>query len=407
MLLKCINCSYTYDIDKIIYLCEKCNDLLEVIYDLDKIGNKLDSTWKNIPLSVWKYSPLLPIDTNIERVTLSEGGTRLHHLNKFASFIGIKTLYVKNEGDNPTGSFKDRGMSITVTKAKSLGASIIACASTGNTSASLAAYGARGGMKRIVLIPTGKVAYGKLSQAMVCGAKVIQVESNFDKCLEVIMELSTNFPDIYLVNSINPFRIEGQKTLAFEIIDQLGHVPDCIIVPIGNAGNISAIWKGMKEFLELDLIDKLPRMIGVQAEGSSPVVTAFEAKKIEATKISKPDTIATAIRIGAPASSKKALRAIYDSKGYAERVSDKEILEGQMNLAKLEGIFVEPASASPIAALKKLIHKGIISSDDEVVCIATGNGLKDPDVVTNFLKKPLEVKPDLTSIKNIIDAEIE
>ena len=388
MELKCIGCSSTFGLDTVIYSCTNCNDLLEVVYDLDKIQNNLNSKWKDAPLSVWKYHDFLPIDKDTERITLNEGGTRLHNVVTLGSFLGIDNLYIKNEGDNPTSSFKDRGMTVSVTKARQLGAKTISCASTGNTSASLAAYGARGGLKRIVLIPSGKVAYGKLSQAMICGAQVIQVNGNFDQCLEVVMDLSKKFTDIYLVNSINPFRIEGQKTIGFEIFEQLKHIPDYIIVPVGNAGNVSAIWKGLSEFYKLGIISKLPKMIGVQAEGASP--------------ISKPETIATAIRIGAPASWKKALRAIYDSNGSAEIVSDKEILDAQLTLAKLEGLFIEPASATPIAALKKLLRKGVISSDDEVVCIATGHGLKDPDVITKFVEKPVEVSPDIDEIKKLV-----
>ncbi len=372
--LKCINCSSLFDTDSILYNCSKCNDLLEVEYDLDKISNNLGSNWRDSPLSVWKYQDFLPIPDGVERVTLREGGTRLHNSKKLSSFFGIDNLHIKNEGDNPTASFKDRGMTVAVTKAKQLGAKIITCASTGNTSASLAAYGARGGLKRIVLIPSGKVAYGKLSQAMICGAHVLQIDGNFDKCLDVVMELSSKYEDIYLVNSINPFRIEGQKTIVFEIFEQLGHVPDWIIVPVGNAGNVSAIWKGLNEFLQLGIIDKLPRLVA----------------------------LATAIRIGAPASWKKALRAIYDSNGLATTVSDKEILEGQISLAKLEGLFIEPASAAPIAALKKLLRNGTISSDEEVVCIATGHGLKDPDIITKFVEKPTEVSSNIDEIQKVI-----
>ena len=402
MNLKCINCSSLFDLDTIMYNCSKCNDLLEVQYDLNKISNNLDSKWRDAPLSVWKYQDFLPIDQNVERVTLKEGGTRLHNSKKLSSFFGIDNLHIKNEGDNPTASFKDRGMTVAVTKAKQLGAKIITCASTGNTSASLAAYGARGGLKRIVLIPSGKVAYGKLSQAMICGAHVLQIDGNFDKCLEVVMKLSSKYTDIYLVNSINPFRLEGQKTIVFEIFEQLGHIPDWIIVPVGNAGNVSAIWKGLSEFHQLGIINKLPKLVGVQAEGSAPISAAFSEGKMEVNNVQKPETLATAIRIGAPASWKKALRAIYDSKGLATTVSDKEILDGQMNLAKLEGLFIEPASAAPIAALKKLLRQGTISSDEEVVCIATGHGLKDPDIITKFVEKPTEVSSDIEEIQRVI-----
>ena len=354
-ILRCIECNNTYDDNQVIYSCQKCGDLLEVIYDYDKIINQPNfDNWKNLPLSVWRYHNFLPIKTE-EKISLNEGGTGLHNTSKLAAFLGIEKLFIKNEGENPTGSFKDRGMTIAVSKARNLGSSVIICASTGNTSASLAAYGARGGMKRIVLIPSGKVAYGKLSQAMMCGAQVLQIRGNFDESLDMVMQISSRFKNIYLVNSINPFRIEGQKTLGFEIVEQLGDVPDWIIMPVGNAGNISAVWKGLNEFKQLGYINKLPKMVGVQAAGSSPIVDAFLKHEMKIENVKKPDTVATAIRIGAPVSWKNALRSIYDSGGTSLKVSDKDILDSQMNLARLEGLFVEPASASPIAALKKLI----------------------------------------------------
>lgn len=394
-----------YDLGATIYSCTECGGLLEVVYlDGELISKAEDNKgWRDIPLSVWRYYPFLPISEGSFRITLNEGGTGLHTAGKLAAFLGIGSIYVKNEGENPTGSFKDRGMTITVTKALELGASTVICASTGNTSASLSAYGARGGLKRIVLIPSGKVAYGKLSQAMMCGAKVIQVQGNFDNSLEVVMELALKHRDIYLVNSINPFRIEGQKTLGYEIIEQLGHVPDWIIMPVGNAGNISAVWKGLLEFREMGLIEKLPRMVGVQAEGASPIVDAFTKGNMQIVNTSRPETIATAIRIGAPVSWKKALRAIGDSNGIAVKVSDNEILEAQGSLARLEGLFVEPASAAPIAGLKKLIQNGTISRDEEIVCVATGHGLKDPDIITKFYEKPVEVPAKLNAIETLLE----
>ncbi|MFB3043071.1 MAG: threonine synthase, partial [Nitrososphaerales archaeon] len=315
MNLKCFECSKTYYLDTIIYTCIDCGGLLEVVYDKGELlaNGEKEEAWKGLPLSVWKYYPFLPIAKASSKVTLNEGGTALHITEKLSAFLGLSELFIKNEGGNPTGSFKDRGMTITVTKARELGASTVICASTGNTSASLSAYGARGGLKRIVLIPTGKVAYGKLSQAMMCGANVIQVQGNFDNALEVVMELSRRHSDIYLVNSINPFRIEGQKTLGYEMVDQLGGVPDWVIMPVGNAGNISAVWKGLLEFREMGFIDRLPKMVGVQAEGSSPVVNAFESVGARIANLKRPETVATAIRIGAPVSWKKAIRAMADS----------------------------------------------------------------------------------------------
>ncbi|MEE8113965.1 MAG: threonine synthase [Nitrososphaerales archaeon] len=405
MNLKCFECSKTYDLDTIIYTCIDCGGLLEVVYDKGELlaNGEKEEAWKGLPLSVWKYYPFLPIAKASSKVTLNEGGTALHITEKLSAFLGLSELFIKNEGGNPTGSFKDRGMTITVTKARELGASTVICASTGNTSASLSAYGARGGLKRIVLIPTGKVAYGKLSQAMMCGANVIQVQGNFDNALEVVMELSRRHSDIYLVNSINPFRIEGQKTLGYEMVDQLGGVPDWVIMPVGNAGNISAVWKGLLEFREMGFIDRLPKMVGVQAEGSSPVVNAFESGGERIENLKRPETVATAIRIGAPVSWKKAIRAMADSGGTAMKVSDDEILAAQGSLARLEGIFVEPASASPVAALKKLIRNGTIARDERVVCVATGHGLKDPEIISRFYEKPIEVPAKIDAIEEILD----
>jgi threonine synthase len=298
MKLKCISCSREYPIDEIMYYCKSCNDLLEVVYEKSELGKKSNaSDWRKTPLSVWRYHPFLPFKEEVTRITLNEGGTGLHRCERLAAFLGLKTIYIKNEGENPTGSFKDRGMTVGVSKALELGVSWVICASTGNTSASLAAYAARAGLKRIVLIPSGKVAYGKLAQAMMCGAQVVQVRGNFDEALEMVMDLAERYKEVYLLNSVNPFRLEGQKTLAFEVCEQLGHVPDWIIVPVGNAGNISAIWKGLQEFKSLGYINKLPRMVGVQAAGAAPIADAFEKGSSEIKFVEKPETIATAIRI--------------------------------------------------------------------------------------------------------------
>jgi len=342
----------------------------------------------------------MPIHEATKLVTLGEGGTGLHHSSRLGEELGLKNLYVKNEGENPTGSFKDRGMTVGVTKAVELGVRHVICASTGNTSASLAAYAARAGIKCTVLIPSGKIAYGKLSQAMIHGAKVLQVRGNFDEALEFVLKLGETHKDIYLLNSINPFRIEGQKSLGYEICEQLNYeAPDRIVIPVGNAGNISAAWKGLKEFYELGLIKKLPKMTGIQASGSAPIVQAIKANSDKITPVANPETIATAIRIGAPVSWKKAVNAIRESGGTAETVTDDEILDAQKTLARVEGIFVEPASASSIAGLKKLIRNGTIQADEKVVCITTGHGLKDPDTAIKQCEKPIEVDADIKAIE--------
>ncbi len=401
---QCINCKTQYGIDEIVYFCPKCGDILEIKFEPKELSEAAEtSDWKTKPLSVWRYRPFMPLHETTKLVTLSEGGTGLHRSDRLGAELGLKNLFVKNEGENPTGSFKDRGMTVGVTKAVELGARHVICASTGNTSASLAAYAARAGIKCTVLIPSGKIAYGKLSQAMIHGAKVLQVKGNFDQALEFVLKLAEKHKSIYLLNSINPFRIEGQKSLGYEICEQLNNdAPDRIVIPVGNAGNISAVWKGLTEFKELGYIKKLPKMTGIQASGSAPIAQAIKANSDKIVPVEHPETIATAIRIGAPVSWKKAVNAIRESKGTAETVTDDEILEAQKILARVEGIFVEPASASSIAGLKKLVQNGTISKDERVVCITTGHGLKDPDTAIKQSEKPIEVDADMLAIEGAL-----
>ncbi|MEM4733381.1 MAG: threonine synthase, partial [Candidatus Bathyarchaeia archaeon] len=361
------------------------------------------SGWRNTPLSVWRYLDFMPIKDASKIVSLNEGGTGLHPCLRLAKHLGLRELYVKNEGENPTGSFKDRGMTVGVTKAVELGVKSVICASTGNTSASLAAYAAKAGIQCAVLIPTGKIAYGKLSQAMIYGAKVIQVRGNFDQALDIVLKLSEKHRTIYLLNSVNPFRIEGQKSLGYEICDQLNQeAPDRVIVPVGNAGNISAIWKGFKEFHELGLIKGLPKMTGIQAAGAAPIARAIKTGSDTIVPVAAPETVATAIRIGAPVSWKKALTAIRESKGTAETVTDDEILSAQKLLARDEGLFVEPASASSIAGLIKLVENGEVDKDERIVCVTTGHGLKDPDTAVKMSEKPVEVDAEMAAIEDVL-----
>jgi threonine synthase len=401
---KCINCNSEYNIDEIVYFCKKCGDLLEIEYDQSELNRALkENEWRNAPLSVWRYRPFMPVRDSSKIVTLNEGGTGLHLCQRLAKQLGIRQLYVKNEGENPTGSFKDRGMTVGVTKAVELGAKSVICASTGNTSASLAAYAAKAGLQCSVLIPSGKIAYGKLSQAMIYGAKVIQVRSNFDEALNMVLKLSEKHRSIYLLNSINPFRIEGQKSLGFEICDQLDQqAPDRIVVPVGNAGNISAIWKGFKEFHDSNFVNSLPKMTGIQADRAAPIATAIKNGKDTIVPVAAPETVATAIRIGAPVSWKKAMNAIKESHGTAETVTDAEILGAQKTLARVEGLFVEPASASSIAGLKKLIENGEIDRDEIVVCVTTGHGLKDPDIAIKMSEKPIEVDAEIEALEKAL-----
>jgi threonine synthase len=392
--LECVNCGATYPADEILYNCTKCGHLLAVKYPLDEI-NVTRAVWDKRPISVWRYKELLPV--RIEPVTLQEGGTPLYHLKKLGKEMGIPHLYAKHEGMNPSGSFKDRGMTVGVSMALQLGKKSVACASTGNTSASLAVYAAKAGIPAVVLLPAGKVAVGKVAQALMHGAKVISVRGNFDRALEMVHELCLSH-GLYLLNSINPYRLEGQKTIGFEAVDQLGVVPDRFVLPVGNAGNISAVYKGLLELQELGFIDRLPMMTGIQAQGSSPIVRAIRENLPEVVPEQHPETVATAIRIGAPVNAEKALTAIRKTGGLAESVTDDEILRMQRDLARKEGIGVEPASAASVAGIRKLAENGMIDRDERIVCVVTGHLLKDPDTVIKQCEPPIEINADLPSL---------
>lgn len=316
-----------------------------------------------------KYKQYLPVTDHTPSLSLNEGNTPLLLLLELSEFLGIE-LYAKVEGANPTGSFKDRGMVMAVAKAKEEGSNTVICASTGNTSASAAAYAARAGMKCLIVIPNGKIALGKLAQAVMYGARIVAIDGNFDQALSIVKAISEQSP-ITLVNSINPYRIEGQKTAAFEICEQLGAAPDVLAIPVGNAGNITAYWKGFKEYHQLHETG-LPEMRGFEAEGSAAIVK----NKI----IENPETIATAIRIGNPASWEKAVAAANESAGKIDEVTDEEIVAAYQLLAKREGVFAEPASCASIAGVIKQVRNGEIKKGSKVVAVLTGNGLKDPDI---------------------------
>jgi len=388
--LACVNCGATYPADEILYNCTKCGHLLAVKYPIDALNIK-KSEWDKRPLGVWRYKELLPVHG--EPVTLQEGGTQLYHLKRLGEEMGIPHLYAKHEGMNPSGSFKDRGMTVGVSMALQLGKKSVACASTGNTSASLAVYAAKAGVPAVVLLPAGKVAVGKVAQALMHGAKVISIRGNFDRALEMVHELCLSH-GLYLLNSINPYRLEGQKTIGFEAVDQLGCVPDRFVLPVGNAGNISAV----QELQELGFIDRLPMMTGIQAAGSSPVVRAIRENLPEVIPEQQPETVATAIRIGAPVNAEKALTAIRKTGGLAESVTDEEILRMQRDLARKEGIGVEPASAASVAGIRKLAENGMIDRDERIVCVVTGHLLKDPDTVIKQCEPPTEIDADLPSL---------
>ncbi|WP_174728332.1 threonine synthase [Mesobacillus harenae] len=314
-----------------------------------------------------EYKEFLPIDNDTPLLSLHEGNTPLIKLDRLSEEWGVE-LYVKTEGTNPTGSFKDRGMVMAVAKAWESGSKTVICASTGNTSAAAAAYAARAGLRCIVVIPEGKIAMGKLAQAVMYGAEIISIQGNFDHALKMVREISET-EDVTLVNSVNPYRLEGQKTAAFEVCDQLGGAPDILAIPVGNAGNISAYWKGFKEYHAAKNTG-LPKMVGFEAEGAAAIVhnRVFE----------DPETIATAIRIGNPASWDLAVAAAEESDGKIDEVSDDEILQAYRKLAKSEGVFAEPASCASLAGVYKLIQSGQIQKGSKIVAVLTGNGLKDP-----------------------------
>ncbi|HDZ77360.1 MAG TPA: threonine synthase [Candidatus Omnitrophica bacterium] len=333
--------------------------------------------WKGV---IEKYREYLPVTKKTPVITISEGNTPLVYSQSLSDITGC-SVYLKYEGLNPTGSFKDRGMTMAISKACEDKAKTVICASTGNTSASASAYAAKANLTSVVLVPEGAVALGKLSQALIHGALVLQVEGNFDDAFNLVKEISDKYP-ITLVNSLNPYRIEGQKTGAFEISDALGTAPDFQVMPVGNAGNITAYWKGYKEYRDAGKIKSLPKMLGFQAEGAAPIVKGHV--------ISKPQTIATAIRIGNPASWKKAEAARDESGGLIGAVSDDEILNAYKLLAQKDGVFVEPASAASVAGLLKLAKKDYFKETKEakIVCILTGHGLKDPNRAIKTINKP-------------------
>src|SRR6056297_3329610 len=362
--LECIECGEQFaPFDEIHYTCADCDGLLEVRYADPPTFEEFEGR------GVWRYNAALPFE---EGVTLPEGDTPLHEAPRLREDIGVDSLRVKHEGMNPTGAFKDRGMTVGVAVAKELGVGRLACASTGNTSAALAAYGSRGGMETLVLLPAGKVAAGKIAQASIHGARILEVDGNFDACLDIVQELAAK-GEAYLLNSLNPFRLEGQKTIGLEILEgflaDYDAVPDRIVLPVGNAGNTSALYKAFRELVQAGELDEddVPKLTGVQAEGAAPMVEAIENDADEVRRWEEVETKATAIRIGNPVNAPKALPGIRETNGTAVAVSDDAITSAQRALAK-EGIGVEPASAASVAGLKQLREAGEIGADERVVC---------------------------------------
>jgi len=346
--------------------------------------------WKGV---LDRYFDHLPLESRENIVSLNEGDTPLIRAESIEEKLEDDLeVYLKYEGANPTGSFKDRGMTVAVSKAVEKGEKAVICASTGNTSASAAAFAARSGLEAIVVIPEGKIAFGKLSQAMMHGATVVQVRGNFDEALELVLEISENYP-VTLVNSLNPNRIEGQKTASFEISDFLGQAPDYHLLPVGNAGNITAYWKGYKEYYESGKTERLPKMTGFQAAGASPIV---DGKKVE-----NPETVATAIRIGNPASWKKAEKARDESGGMIGKATDEELVNAYRILASSEGVFCEPASAASVAGLLQMDGTGYFDQGSVITCTLTGHGLKDPDIAIESSPEPETVGVDVEEVLEV------
>ncbi|SFC25881.1 threonine synthase [Halobiforma haloterrestris] len=392
--LECIACGDTFaPFEDVRYTCDECDGLLEVRYaDLPTFE---DFSGRG----VWRYADALPLS---EGVTTQEGATPLYEVPRLEADVGVEALRIKHEGMNPTGSFKDRGMTVGVAVARELGVGRLACASTGNTSAALAAYGSRGGMETLVLLPAGKVAAGKVGQAALHDARILEVDGNFDACLDIVRELAER-GEAYLLNSLNPFRLEGQKTIGLEILegfrDDYGAFPDRIVLPVGNAGNTAALYKAFRELVQAGAVEEreVPKLTGVQAEGAAPMVEAVENGADEVRRWEEVETRATAIRIGNPVNAPKALPGIRETGGTAIAVSDDEITEAQRDLAA-EGIGVEPASAASVAGLRKLRAAGIVADDERVACLTTGHLLKDPDAAAAAGNEPEPVPADTGGI---------
>jgi threonine synthase len=418
--LQCIEetCARRYPLDSKDYKCQACGNLLDVQYDFPKVDpDALRRSWQQRKSGssildqsgVWRFRELLPfVPPGREVISLSEGRTPLIHVGRTGEWAGGVTLAIKHQGNNPTGSFKDLGMTACMTQAAILGSRVTACASTGNTSASMAAYAARGGMKAVVFVPFGKISGAKLAQALEFGAVVIEIGDNFDQAFSMLRTLTEEL-GLYLVNSLNPFRLEGQKTIVCEILEQRDwRVPDYIVVPGGNLGNVSAIWKGLSELKKLGLIDTFPRLVVAQAEGASPFYTMLATGASGIVPV-QPRTEASAIRIGNPVNWKKALRAIRATQGLCESVTDDQIFEAKAALAK-DGVGCEPASAASIAGIRKLVHAGKIESGADVVAVLTGHQLKDPEIglrrrsEEELAQQRLHVEADLDKLRTALES---
>lgn len=420
MILRCIECGKDYPVNEVRYRCD-CGDLLGVVHDTESLRGKISRKTFDQRLStrefpynsgVWRYKELILDIDNKFIVSRPEGNTNLYSAEKVGEWVGVKHLWLKHEGENPTASFKDRGMTTGITVAKMMGFKKVACASTGNTSASMAAYAAMAGIKAIVFIPQGKIAFGKLAQSLAYGAKTLQIKGDFDDSMNLVEKICDQLK-IYLLNSINPFRIEGQKSIGFEVLQQLKwQVPDWFVLPGGNLGNNSALSKGLKELYEIGLISRVPRIAVIQAHGANPLYRMWRQKI--SFKPVRADTIATAVKIGNPISWKKSIRGIEWSRGVVEEVSEQQIMDAKA-MVDQAGIGAEPASCCSVAGIKKLVRSGIIHKEDKVVAILTGSLLKDPDAVVNYhlgklkgiestyANRPIQIEPSLEAIRKALD----
>ena len=418
--LQCIEerCERRYPLDAKEHQCPACGGLLDVRYDFSRLDpHSLRNVWQQRKTSsaiidqsgVWRFRELLPfVPAGAEAISLSEGRTPLIEVNRTGEWAGGVRLAIKHQGNNPTGSFKDLGMTACITQASILGSRVTACASTGNTSASMAAYAARAGMKAVVFVPFGKISTAKLAQALEFGAVVIEMGDNFDQAFRMLRQLTDEL-GLYLVNSLNPFRLEGQKTIVFEILEQRDwRVPDYLVLPGGNLGNVSSVGKGLLELQQLGLIDKLPRLVVVQAEGASPFYAMIATGANEMTPV-QPRTEASAIRIGNPVNWKKAVRALRATDGLCESVTDEQIFEAKAALAK-DGVGCEPASAASVAGIQKLVRSGKVEDGADVVAVLTGHQLKDPEISIKrrsqreLAQQRLHVEADIDKLRAALES---
>jgi len=405
--LRCVKCGTQFDPRKVVYSCQSCGERLDVTYDYEAIGDRIskDVIAGRQEAPCLKYGLLLPIFDFNKVPTLGEGATPLVHCRRLGEELKVGELYVKDETRNPTGVFKDRATVIAANKALELKKEVVSIASTGNAAASMAAYAAKASLTCIVFVPED-TPVGKLSQSIAYGAKVVQIKGNYDQAYDLAVEASNVFGWYNCNPANNPFRTEGKKTLAYEICEQFDWVPpDWVIVPVGNGCNLAGIWKGLKEFNELDFISQKPRMVAIQPTGADTLVSAFK-QKAESFAPIIPRTIAGALAIGKPRNYLKAMKSLKESNGIAESVTDEEILQAQSLLARTEGIFSEPGGAAPLAGLIKLVRNGVIDSRDRVCCVATGNGLKDPEAPLRIATKPTPIAPTVEALRLLDVARI-